>query len=331
MKAQKPLLLADVGGTHTRFARIESPGAALRDLETVDTRAFASFEEALSAYLARAGNLPPGDIAVGAAGPVMEGRIRLTNAAWTLDPVRIAQRPVKSVTLVNDLAAYAAGAARAPSSSFETIAAGPPNATDILVVAVGTGIGAAIVRWRNNVAEVFPTEAGHMSFAPETKEEDLVLAAARAVHKRPTFEHVASGSGLPAVYAALAHVSAHGAGAPADGAAVLALAAAGDPRARMALHVAAGAAATYIRALALLNGGADQIVIGGGLGLALEASWRTAEFLARVRHAPDMPLSLAHAGIALAVDPELPLRGAADIAWGRTLCARIARYRPVPA
>lgn len=326
MPTEKPLLLADIGGTHTRFARIESPGAPLRDVETMDTGAFASFEAALAIYLASLGKPAPSAIAIGAAGPLAEGRIKLTNGAWTLEPVTIARGGIRSVTLMNDLAAYAAGAAAAKAVAFETVVRSARDPADILVVAVGTGIGAAIVRHRDGRAEVFPTEAGHMSFAPETEEEDLVLAAARAVHKRVTFEHVASGSGLPTVYAALAHLPAHGEGAPEDGAGVIRLAQAGDARAKMALHVAAGATATYIRALALLNGGADLIVIGGGLGLAVKASWRSAEFVARVRQAPDMPLSLGQVGIAVATDPELPLRGAADLAWGRTSCARIARY-----
>ncbi|MFO1186243.1 MAG: glucokinase [Alphaproteobacteria bacterium] len=251
MATFRPLLLADVGGTHTRFAWIKSPGAALGDLKTVETGAFASFEAALGAYLAGLGNSAPSEIAIGAAGPLMAGRIRLTNAAWTIDPGAIAQERMGSVTLMNDLAAYAAGVAGAAAAGFETIVAGPQAPKDVLVVAIGTGIGAAIVRRRSGAAEVFPTEAGHMSFAPETEEEVLVLAAAKRVHKRVTFEHVASGSGLPTVCAALAHMPAHGAGAPADGAAIPASCLGATHAREMALHVAASAAATYIRALTL--------------------------------------------------------------------------------
>jgi glucokinase len=324
----QPLIVADIGGTHARFARIDPAAAALLELRALDTSAYASFEAALAAYLADTGGAPGHALAIGAAGPLSAGRIALTNAHWILDPPAIARAfGLSAVMLANDLAAFAAGIAGAGFEALATITPAARAPEDIIVIAQGTGLGAAIIRRRGSSAEAFPTEAGHLSFAPETQEEDRLLAAMRKVHPRPTFEHVASGSGLPDVYAAL-NVDGPkiGASGPKDGAAVIDRANGGDAVAHAALRLATGALATFIRTLVLLNGGADAVVIGGGLGLALDRYWRDSGFLARVRHAPGVPLELGGLGFYLAPDPSLPLLGAAQLASGRVLCARLARF-----
>jgi glucokinase len=322
------LIVADIGGTHARFARLDFATGALRALRAFDTAAYASFETALSAYLADVGGAPAHTLAIGAAGPLVAGRIALTNAHWILDPPAIAHAfGLRSLVLANDLAAYAAGIAAASADALTSIAPAARAPEDLIVIAQGTGLGAAIIRRRGGSAEVFPTEAGHLSFAPETDEEDQLLAALRAFHPRPSFEHVASGTGLPDVYIALnAGKPIARAGQPANGAAVIDRANAGDHTAQAALRLASGAVATFARALVLLNGGADAVVIGGGLGLALESYWRDSGFLARVRHAPGVPLEFGGLGLYLAPDPGLPLKGAAELAWGRVACARLARF-----
>ncbi len=70
---------------------------------------------------------------------------------------------------------------------------------------------------------------------------------------------------------------------PEDGAGVLALASRGDEIAKKAIRLSAAAVATIARDLILAHGGADALMIGGGLGRALESYWRDPAFLARVR------------------------------------------------
>jgi glucokinase len=318
------LIAADIGGTHARFARVEPASHAVTSAQTLQTHDFASFESALSAYLRGLPGARPQTLTIGAAGPLSEGRITLTNGRWTFDPATIARSAgFQSVVLANDLVAYAAGIATAPESDLTCLAEPARRPKDVIVLAQGTGLGAASFERRDAGAEIHPTEAGHMSFAPETEEEDELLRRMRKIHSRPTFEHIASGSGLPGVYAALAGTATP---PPGDGAAVVALAERGDAIAETALRLAAGSLATIARDLVLLRGGADAVVIGGGLGRALERFWRQPAFLQRLRHSPSVPIRLDGLGLFLVASTGLPLRGAADLAWGAVECARIARF-----
>jgi glucokinase len=319
-----PLIAADVGGTHARFAIVSAPGAPVADAQTFHTTDFASFEAALGAYLGRLATDRPALLAIGAAGPLIDGKIALTNGTWRLDPAEIGKSSgFESVVLTNDLTVYAAGIAGATKNDLACLAPPSREPNDVIVIAQGTGLGAARYERHSGGVEIFPTEAGHLSFAPETEEEDNLLRRMRRVHPRPTFEHIASGSGLPQVYAALASKPARS--LPQDGAGVVALADSGDEAAKTAIRLAAGSVATIARDLILAHGGADAIVIGGGLGRALESFWRAPEFLKRIR-ASNLPIDLGGLGLYLVTATGLPLKGAADLTWGRATCEHLTRW-----
>ncbi|MFN3450194.1 MAG: glucokinase, partial [Roseococcus sp.] len=95
-----PALLADIGGTHARFARAEGgrPGEVL----TLRVAEHARFEEALALARARLGSPPRFLCAV--AGPVEAGRAALTNAPWVIEAATL---PFAEVRLLNDLEAMA--------------------------------------------------------------------------------------------------------------------------------------------------------------------------------------------------------------------------------
>jgi glucokinase len=322
-RAPAPVIAADIGGTHARFACV-SPGLAPTDVLSFNTRDFASFEAVLGDYLARLAGPRPETLALGAAGPLVGEHIALTNGTWVLDAPTLAKAfGFRSVVLVNDLVAYGAGAIAVPTAELACIAPAPKPPKTALLIALGTGLGAAYLRRRDGGREVFPTEAGHVNFAPETEEEDRLLVRLRTTDPRPSFEHVISGSGLARLYRALAPDAAEW---PTDGAQLMARAEQGDLVATNALRLATVAFATFARDLVLAHGGADAIIIGGGLGRALERFWRTPEFQRRLRRAPAMPLSLERLGIYLVAESGLPLKGAAELAWGGVECASLARF-----
>lgn len=318
-----PLIAADIGGTHARFALADPKTRQVSKVQEFQTADFATFDAALTAYLGGLSVSRPAALALGAAGPLADGRIVLTNAPWVLDPPAIAAAfGFSTVLLTNDLVAYAAGIASAPEGALTCLAKGAEKPNDVIVMALGTGLGAARFERSNGGAEIFPTEAGHVSYAPETAEEDALLQRLRQSRARPTFEQIISGSGLPMTYAAL------GGTAELSGRseAVVARAKSGDAAAERTLHLAAASLATVARDLVLAHGGADAIVIGGGLGRALESYWRQPFFLERLRNAPSTPIALDHLGVYLVTASGLPLNGVADLAWGVSTCERIARF-----
>ena len=76
-------LVSDVGGTNVRFAR--AAGGGLFALQAYPVSRFASFSEAVRAYLDETGG-KGGCIgaAIGAAGLVAFGKVSLTNMAWEI-------------------------------------------------------------------------------------------------------------------------------------------------------------------------------------------------------------------------------------------------------
>ncbi|MGH8674866.1 MAG: glucokinase, partial [Burkholderiales bacterium] len=81
MSAQD-ILLADVGGTNVRFATLRSDGR-IAAVEAWLTALYPDFASAVRAYGETTGlRLPVRAAAVCAAGPLIDGRIELTNCAW---------------------------------------------------------------------------------------------------------------------------------------------------------------------------------------------------------------------------------------------------------
>ncbi|MCI5167446.1 MAG: hypothetical protein D3903_15465, partial [Candidatus Electrothrix sp. GM3_4] len=162
----------------------------------------------------------PARACFGAAGPVHKNRVRMTNLDWDLDgPALATQFGMDEVLLVNDLVATTAGAVLLPENSLVILNQGRPEVGgNIGVLAVGTGLGqsfAVPMMIGNNRFQPFPTEGGHVSFAPRNQEqiELLQFMLTRSEqqpspsHQSPqqfphvSVEQVCSGMALPDLYA----------------------------------------------------------------------------------------------------------------------------------
>ncbi|MCI5162333.1 MAG: glucokinase [Candidatus Electrothrix sp. AX5] len=136
----------------------------------------------------------------------------MTNLDWDLDGSALAaQFGMEEVLLVNDLVATTAGAVLLPKDSLITLNQGRPEiGGNIGVLAVGTGLGQSFAvplldELGNNQFQPFPTEGGHVSFAPRNQEqiELLQLLLTRSERQTPhvSVEQVCSGMALPDLYA----------------------------------------------------------------------------------------------------------------------------------
>jgi glucokinase len=314
-----PLIVADVGGTHARFALANDTGA-VSDISRYRDAEFNGFDAALSAYLATLGDPAPKSIAVGAAGPLNGSAIRLTNAPWVIDAGEVRRRGLRMRALANDLVADAAGVAFATPEQLVQLA-GPHAARDrrTLVIAIGTGIGVAWFERDGDGVGVHSTEAGHLGFAPASEDEADLLRRLIAAGRRHSVESIASGSGLPQLYAALSD-------APKDAPLlstdqIVAGAESGqDKTAQAAVAFAMGALATLARDLVLALAGVDAIVFGGGLGRRLRAHLAGDAFMARLAAPTDSPIDMSRLAVKLITDDTVSLSGIAHLAQGRATC-----------
>ncbi len=108
-----PVLLADIGGTNARFALLDAATGARGPIRTLPVAGHASPEAAAAAFLAglgETGSPPPRAGVFAVAGPVVEQRCVLTNAAWVVDGAALRQAlGLAELRVVNDFEALAHG------------------------------------------------------------------------------------------------------------------------------------------------------------------------------------------------------------------------------
>ena len=186
MKPQPLSLVADIGGTNSRFALAKGGQLLDGSVWRTPNNRFGSFEAALSHFLA--GREAPARACIAAAGPVLNGAVTLTNHDWSITPASLC---INEVHLLNDMQAL--GHALAPL--------GPPDKRK-LVVNIGTGFNAAVLHCLYGVAYVPPCEAGHMRL-PALPQAETALARCRDAYGSDALEAVLSGAGLERLHMAL--------------------------------------------------------------------------------------------------------------------------------
>jgi glucokinase len=202
-----PLIVAgDIGGTKTVLALFEHAGGKL---QAVRDAVFASqehptFDSVLDAFLGADRSLALRAGCFGVAGPVIDGRVQVTNLPWVLDESVLADHlHVPRVKLLNDLEAAAYGALFLNPDEIASLnpAAPATRKGNVAIVAAGTGLGEAILFWDRTHYHPIASEGGHADFAPGTDEEIALLRHLRTQFQgHVSYERVLSGPGLFNVY-----------------------------------------------------------------------------------------------------------------------------------
>jgi len=203
------LLAGDVGGTKTRLAIYDRAGDAfeLRHMAVYESSASPTLETVVQAFL---GEHPPAQpieaACFGIPGPVVRGLVRTTNLPWVLEERSLAANlNVPKIRPVNDLAATAAALPLLGPADLITLHPGLQEREREVyaVVAPGTGLGQAfLIRGAGGRYHSFPTEGGHVEFAPKDELEfDLLTYLQSRLRKRVSVERVLSGPGILNIYA----------------------------------------------------------------------------------------------------------------------------------
>ena len=203
MSTNTPLILAgDIGGTKTNLA-VFAGGDPLQPLAeaTFSSADYRDLETMISEFLAGCG-LAVGRAAFGVAGPVIDGRAKITKLPWLIDSeaIKTAFR-LADVVAVNDLVATAHGIASLPVSDLICLnQGGAVKHGPLAVIAPGTGLGEAMMFWDGQRYQPQATEGGHALFSPAERQQ---LALATFLFERMgavTYDLLASGRGLPLIY-----------------------------------------------------------------------------------------------------------------------------------
>ena len=280
----RTIAVADVGGTHARFAIAEvEAGRVVRLGEpvTLKTAEYASFQTAWQEFGRQSGEPLPDALGMAFAGPVGGEVLKLTNNPWVIRPDLMQDKlGVKDQKIVNDFGAVAHAVAQFSEENFEPLRGpeGPLPAEGIAsIIGPGTGLGVSQLLKSADNYHVIETEGGHVDFAPLDSLEDKILDYLRRSFRRVSVERLASGPGLVNIHNALAAIEGKAVHHP-DEKALWAAAMEGSD------FLAAAALDRFFLVLGAVAGdlalahGANAVVIAGGLGYRLKDRFGTSGF-----------------------------------------------------
>jgi glucokinase len=142
------------------------------------------------------------------AGPVIDGRVKITNLPWVIDEASLARDlNFKFVHLMNDLEAVARAVPILRASDVITLNAGQPVPKGaIAVIAPGTGLGESFLTWDGSKYVAHSSEGGHADFAPTNERQIGLLKYMLKRFDHVSVERVCSGIGIPSIYEYLGDV-----------------------------------------------------------------------------------------------------------------------------
>ena len=198
------LLAGDTGGTKTNLA-LFTPGSGLNpERETTFQSADHASLEAIAAEFLAEVDVPVSKAVFGVAGPVVGGQSTTTNIPWVISEATLQQAlGLMEVKLLNDLEATAHGVLHLGDDDLFVLNDAPPQSGTKAILAPGTGLGEAILFYPEGHYHVIPSEGGHVDFGPTNLLEMRMLRHLMGKFGHVSYERIASGSGLPNIYAFL--------------------------------------------------------------------------------------------------------------------------------
>ena len=267
--SQSHTLVADIGGTHARFALVPDGGVPGEPSVWL-TSMYETLGAALEDFISRQAGVTINAAALCAAGPVVDGQIQMTNCPWTVDRVDIA--PVLEtdrIHLVNDFAAVALGLPVLSNDDLQPIASDGKQAGDGPKVALGPGTGlgvAGLVPDGKGGWIPVSGEGGHVDLAPANNREISIIYQLSQEFGHVSAERVLSGPGLETLYAALSALDGQVRDAKPTAVDIVGAARRGsDPHAREAVQLFSGWLGAVAGDLALTFGATGGVYLAGGI------------------------------------------------------------------
>lgn len=277
-------LLADVGGTHARFA-LQRPGKAPSRYRVLKTDQFASLELALAEYLDLLNAPQPATAALAVAAPITGDTVTFTNASWSFSQARLKrQTGIAQLHVLNDFEVLSWALPALTGRDLRKVGRGRPKAGAVRVVfGAGTGLGVScLVPSAAGRPLALATEGGHSTLAAGNAREEDVIAVLREQFGHVSAERVLSGPGLTNLYEALAVCDGVVARTRMKPSVIVRTAQAGrDRRAVETVRIFSGLMGQFGGDLALQLGVRGGVFVAGGVVGRLGTAFDTKEFRRR--------------------------------------------------
>jgi glucokinase len=198
------VLAGDIGGTNTRLAFFEGTPRQLNPVATeiFPSRDHAGLEEIVKVFIAKY-KQTPGAACFGIAGAIRDGVVEATNLPWVVRvKTLVADLAIAKISLINDLEANAHGIALLTEDDFVALHSGlAVHGGNRALISAGTGLGeAGLLAEADGSYRPFPSEGGHVDFAPTNDLEIELLRHLMGRFGHVSYERVLSGPGLHNIY-----------------------------------------------------------------------------------------------------------------------------------
>jgi glucokinase len=196
------ILAGDIGATKTNLAlyKVDVENIVLLQEAQYKSHDYKNIIELTDNFIK---DLPvPGSICFGVAGPVLNGRAKLSNIQWEIDSTELSNHfKIKNVQLINDLEATAYGLATLTEKDIAVIHEGSyAPVGNAAVIAPGTGLGEAGLFWDGNYYHPFATEGGHCDFAPRDEFDFELYSFLQKKFGHVSWERLVCGPGIVNIY-----------------------------------------------------------------------------------------------------------------------------------
>lgn len=200
----KYALVGDIGGTNARFALCALNNGYISHTKTFLTSKYKNLETVIKIYLnEQKKRIKSSSIAI--ACPIKGNWIEMTNHNWAFSIKEIKKTlNFQYLEVINDFTAVSM--AIPMLSKIDVIQFGGQKSLKdrpIAVYGAGTGLGVAHLVHVDKKWVSFPGEGGHVDFAPNSEEEDLILEILRPELGHVSAERLLSGMGLVNLYRAI--------------------------------------------------------------------------------------------------------------------------------
>jgi glucokinase len=304
------VLLADIGGTYSRFAFAGSDGRPHR-VVTIDNDAFPALDAAIGSYLEEIDTRPDAAV-LAVAGPVNGQEIALTNRGWRFHLGDLAEQfGLARIHAINDFEALAWALPRLGENDTRRLGAGTQRGAPLgakVVLGPGTGLGVAALVPSGDSWQSVASEGGHASFGADTPEEEAVFSRLRR-RGHVSAETVLSGPGL-----ARLHLALHPETAPLAPETIVAHAQAGERSARATARLFVRLLGRFAGDVALTFKATGGVYITGGVAFGLGTLFDEALFRAAFEAHPPYERMLAAIPTHLVTCAEPGLLGCAALA-----------------
>ncbi len=208
LQSDVPNLIADIGGTHARFALVDNPEGVPFETRTLNCSDYATLVDAAESYLSNISSPRPSHASFSIATAVEKDRLTMTNHIWDFS-IRQTRMSLglKSLKVFNDYAALALALPYLTTSDYSQICGEQtPNGRVMAVLGPGTGLGVSAVTQVGTHWAPLQGEGGHVSYGPQNEREAAVIDVIRQSIDHVSAECLVSGSGLALINRSIAEL-----------------------------------------------------------------------------------------------------------------------------